>query len=440
MKTVLMVPDIFAGEGGIARIMRLYLKALCDLAEADDEVGYVSLNDRPGDELRADRYANARLRQRVSSDRQKLRFIGAFLWHGVGSDRVVCGHLHHLVVVWFLGLLRPGMPYYLVAHGIEMWRPYGLLEKLSLRGARRVFCISEYTRRQMLRFDPKLNPERLVILPNTFAPWFSTPPADWTVTKPGFSPRILVVSRLVATDPYKGVDLMIEAMPAIIGQFPGAMLRIVGGGDDEPRLRRLAMSLAVESVVHFTGIIDDAALRSEYAACDIFALPSRKEGFGLVYLEAMTYGKPCIAARAGGAPEVVGDYFQKAEDTCFVPIKQDYPGRSRGRRADPPSLLRSYGEASDGGRKPDSKPASQEATERTEMDTPAQVSGFKSQVSTTPGPTSVGCLVEYGSTDQIALAVADLVRHPRDPAAMQRRAEQYSFPAFKQRLATMLRT
>ena len=59
--------------------------------------------------------------------------------------------------------------------------------------------------------------------------------------------------------------------------------------------------------VAFTGSISDEALREEYAACDVFALPSRKEGFGLVYLEAMTFGKACLGARAGGVPEVIDE-------------------------------------------------------------------------------------------------------------------------------------
>jgi glycosyltransferase involved in cell wall biosynthesis len=51
--------------------------------------------------------------------------------------------------------------------------------------------------------------------------------------------------------------------------------------------------------------VDDLRLRDEFARCTVFALPSQKEGFGLVYLEAMTHGKPCVAAAAGGAPEII---------------------------------------------------------------------------------------------------------------------------------------
>ena len=132
-------------------------------------------------------------------------------------------------------------------------------------------------------------------------------------------PRILTVSRLSAADNYKGVDTLIEAMPLIRKKYPLALLRVVGKGDDLPRLRSLAASLSVDKVVEFTGAIDDSTLRAEYETCDLFALPSRKEGFGLVFLEAMARGKPCIGARAGGVPEVINDEVGRLVEYGDIP-------------------------------------------------------------------------------------------------------------------------
>jgi glycosyltransferase involved in cell wall biosynthesis len=281
---------------------------LCETGTIADEVRYVALNDGTVRPPRLSDYANERLRAFAGCERSKTRFVTACLRHGRDADRVICGHLHQLPVAWLLRLLRPNSAYYLVAHGIDVWRPYSPVERLALAGAHRILCISEYTRRQMLRFHRSLRPERLVVLANTLDPRFTPPDSAATILPVGGRhPRILVVSRLTTADTYKGADTVIEAMPAILREYPAAQLRIVGGGDDEPRLRSLVQSLQLAAAVHFTGIIDDDALRDEYAACDLFALPSRKEGFGLVYLEAMTYGKPCLAARAGGAPEVIDD-------------------------------------------------------------------------------------------------------------------------------------
>lgn len=357
MKTLLICPDLFNAEGGIARIMRLYLRALCEQAAPGDEVGCVTQLDDGDTSARLKSLLGDHRAHVDNCGRSRLRFLFFVLLRSRGCRRIVCGHLHELIIARLAQLVHSDLDYYLVAHGIEVWRPYSLLERAALRGARRIFCVSEYTRRQMLRFESSLAPERLVVLPNTFDPVFTSAPGD--TPRPSGSPRILVVSRLVNSDPYKGVDLMIEAMPAIRRQFPHAQLRIAGGGDARPRLEALAAHHAPAGAVQFLGFVDDAKLREEYQGCDLFALPSRKEGFGLVYLEAMSHGKPCLAARAGGAPEVVDD--------------------------------------------------------------------------------QVGALVEYGNVEQIALAVADIVRHPRVPEALAARVAQFSYPNFSAKLAALLR-
>jgi glycosyltransferase involved in cell wall biosynthesis len=118
-------------------------------------------------------------------------------------------------------------------------------------------------------------------------------------------PVILTVTRLTRADRYKGVDHLIEAMPAIRAAIPDISLRIVGRGDDLPRLQALRSRLGVRSAVEFLGYVDDRRLTTEMQVCNLFALPSEREGFGLVFLEAMACGKPCLGARAGGIPEVI---------------------------------------------------------------------------------------------------------------------------------------
>jgi glycosyltransferase involved in cell wall biosynthesis len=287
--------------------MRLYLKALCESAGPTDEIDSVVLNDGPETDPRLPRYSTVALRSHSGCNRSKLRFIRETLRLAADCSRVVCGHLHQLPIVWLAQRLNPRLRYYLVAHGIEVWRPYSALEVKALQGAHRILCVSEYTRRHLLRFCPSLDPARLLVVPNTLDPVLAQSETSAVSATPFGVPRILTVARLTTSDTYKGVDTLIEALPLVRREYPSARLRIVGGGDDQPRLQALTHQHGVAAAVDFTGRIDDAALQSEYAACDIFALPSRKEGFGLVYLEAMIHGKPCLGARAGGAPEVIND-------------------------------------------------------------------------------------------------------------------------------------
>jgi glycosyltransferase involved in cell wall biosynthesis len=81
----------------------------------------------------------------------------------------------------------------------------------------------------------------------------------------------------------------------------------VGDGSDRQRLVDLARGLNVDAYVHFLGRVSDEELKAAYARCSVFVLPSACEGFGLVFVEAMAYGKPVVAARAGATPEVVQD-------------------------------------------------------------------------------------------------------------------------------------
>ncbi len=358
MNALLLSPELFRHEGGIARIMRLYLKALCENAGVSGRVDSVVLNDQPGPEPRLVRYTNDKLGEHVGCGYSKLGFIRHTLRLARRADTLVCAHLHQLPIAWLAAKFNPRLKYHLVAHGIEVWRPYRVLERRALLGAHRILCVSEFTRRQMLRFCPDLQAGRLVVLPNTLDPHFAPELNNQVSQAPFALPRILTVGRLASSDAYKGFDTLIEAMPLIRRDYPTARLRIVGKGDDQPRLAALATRLGVAGSVDFLGPVADEALRAEYAACDLFALTSCKEGFGLVYLEAMTYGKPCIGARAGGVPEVIND--------------------------------------------------------------------------------SVGQLVEYGNLSDLAAAVSDLVRHPRDSEVVRRHAGSFAFPVFQRRLAALL--
>lgn len=305
MNVLLLSPELFRHDGGIARILRLYLKALGEFAAPAGCVDSLVLNDDAGTPAQLGPYTGANLREHVVCDRRKLRFVREALRLVRRADLVVCGHIHLLPVAWLAAKLNPRTRYCLVAHGIEAWRPFGWLDRRALRGAELILCVSDYTRRQLLRFCPFLPPDRLVVVPNALDPALEAGSSPARPPDLSALPRILAVGRLARADAYKGFDVLIEALAVLRRDLPTARLRLVGEGDDRNRLADLAQRRGVGAAVDFLGRLNDEALRHEYAACDFFALPSRREGFGLVYLEAMTHGKACAGARAGGAPEVI---------------------------------------------------------------------------------------------------------------------------------------
>jgi phosphatidylinositol alpha-1,6-mannosyltransferase len=285
------------------RMLRLYLKALCELPENERSVSFVSLNDRKTDLGDIRLYSNGSLAEWRACGRSKPAFCLAALRLGLNSDRIVCGHIAQLPLAWAVSILRPKVPYFLVAHGIEVWRPFTFLEQRALLGARCVWCVSDYTRQQVIKHG-RIAAERTAVLPNALDPYLDPPLAT---PAPEGPPVILSISRLTASDRYKGIDHLIAAMPSVGARFPGARLRIIGRGDGLPDMQALVRRLNLSDVVEFPGFRSDSELRGEFSACSLFALPSQKEGFGLVYLEAMAHARPCLGANSGGVPEVISD-------------------------------------------------------------------------------------------------------------------------------------
>jgi phosphatidylinositol alpha-1,6-mannosyltransferase len=114
---------------------------------------------------------------------------------------------------------------------------------------------------------------------------------------------LLIAGRMDPRERYKGHDQLLEALTA----FSDARLVVAGDGDDRRRLEEKANALGIGERTTFTGFVSEATLAELYRRCAAFVMPSRGEGFGLVYLEAMRAGKPVLAARGSAAAEIVID-------------------------------------------------------------------------------------------------------------------------------------
>jgi glycosyltransferase involved in cell wall biosynthesis len=192
-----------------------------------------------------------------------------------------------------------------------VWEPLTALRRRALRRANMVLAPSRdtadhvVTRQQVPR-------DHVRVLAWALDPQFEATisPATASGTLPASFPQgkvVLTVGRWLANERYKGMDTLITALPRLMMNWPQLHLAAVGEGDDREWLEQLAERNGVRRHVHFFSGLSYAELSACYSACDIFALPSRGEGFGLVYLEAMARGKPVIGGAHGGAPEVIED-------------------------------------------------------------------------------------------------------------------------------------
>ncbi len=135
---------------------------------------------------------------------------------------------------------------------------------------------------------------------------------------------ILHVGRMEFSERYKGHAEMLAAFPLVASNHPQTQLILAGDGNDRERLLGIARQLpsALQSRIFMPGYVDQALLERLYQACFAFALPSRGEGFGLVYLEAMARGKPCI----GGGMDAAGTVIQDGITGLLVADPSD-PGQ-----------------------------------------------------------------------------------------------------------------
>jgi len=300
-RMLLVFGDVFA-NGGIQRFNRTFLAALAAL---DVPCDVLSLNDTPASIERVPSPANARI---LGFSGDRLRFSLATL-RAIWRHRyewILIGHINFLPMTIAARISRPfpRSKTILVAHGIEVWYGISSVGRRALKRTDSILCVSNYTRRRMLEQVPGLQAERLQIFPNALSDTWTAGIRE-PVGRDTPQRFILSVTRLEKGDRYKGIVTVIEALSALADSSLEYV--VVGQGNDATFLKGVATRCGVADRVHFLSDISDSEMVRLYEKCAAFVLPSGKEGFGIVFLEAMFFGAPVIAAAEKGALDVVRD-------------------------------------------------------------------------------------------------------------------------------------
>jgi len=282
---VVLTPNI-AGRDGISRLARL-------VADTFADASVLALHE-PADSARVGRVMRG-------TDGSPSRFVAAAVGAAVSCDSrttVIVVHLHLAPAA--LAFAARGASIVAFLCGIEAWKPLTWIQRAALDRADRLVAISAYTRDRFLESNPHFSRRVIEVC------HLGVENAATIVRADGAPPAALIVGRMAADEQYKGHDELIDVWPDIVAAVPGATLRIAGDGDDRSRLERKAATLGLAQQVVFLGRVDEAALQREYASCSVFAMPSRDEGFGFVFVEAMRAGRPCVGAD-GAAREIIAD-------------------------------------------------------------------------------------------------------------------------------------
>jgi glycosyltransferase involved in cell wall biosynthesis len=221
---------------------------------------------------------------------------------------ILCGHLNFSpIALWIHRLLR--IPYWLLVYGMDAWDVDNSQRICALKQADRIISISEYTRDRLIQ-EQQLPGEQISILPVTFDATRFTLAAKSSYLLDRYQiqpdqPILLTVARLADSDRFKGYDQVLKALSQIRQTLPNVHYLIVGKGRDRPRIERLIEELELQDCVTLTGFVPDEELGDHYNLCDVFAMPSKREGFGIVYLEALACGKPALGGNQDGAVDAL---------------------------------------------------------------------------------------------------------------------------------------
>jgi teichuronic acid biosynthesis glycosyltransferase TuaC len=234
----------------------------------------------------------------VSEVRELQRFHQIDLIHAHAA--LPCGHAAMLLNA------ELKIPYVVSVHGLDAFsteqvkgRAGSWCRRISLRvyqSARRVICISEHVREQVLEGTGRTCRTSVVyngVNPEMFSSTAENVPGNMS---------LLSVGNLI---PIKGHGLLICAVASLAAEFPALSLEIIGDGPERSSLQNLAGQLQIADRVRFLGRKSRSAVADAMRRCTVFALPSRYEGLGCVYLEAMSVGKPVVGCRGQGIAEVI---------------------------------------------------------------------------------------------------------------------------------------
>jgi phosphatidylinositol alpha-1,6-mannosyltransferase len=213
--------------------------------------------------------------------------------------------LHSHFIYDFVGMARAHCrvpllrrPFLTWIHGIEVWentRP----DRLAWgRRANMLLSNSAFTRDHADKLHGGFAKAKVC--------WLSTETDELPAARPvQFGPpTVLLIGRFDEGDRYKGHRELIGCWPKVISVVPDARLVFVGRGPGRPVIEQLALHSPACSHIEFRGFVPDEELAAVWAETSVFAMPSRGEGFGLVYIEAMRQGVPVVASIHDAAPEV----------------------------------------------------------------------------------------------------------------------------------------
>ena len=302
---------VCSASGGIEKVCKVAGKAIHELGlQSGGRVKIFSMYDHP-------RYASVKkyFPQLLFTGfgKHKVHFALKSLQQGHKCRMVILSHINLLLIGYLIKKISPSTKLVLLAHGIEVWKPFPFWKKRMLHKLDIILPVSHFTKEKMKSLNG-LPEEKFVVINNCLDPFLEQQEQkeNNSVLQERYGLRkgqtvLLTVSRIFDTERCKGYDKVIRALPELIKAYPDIRYLLAGAYDtaEKQRLDELISQLGLKDTVIFTGFIADEELPVLYKLATIFVMPSKKEGFGIVFTEAMFYGVPVIAGNKDGSVDAL---------------------------------------------------------------------------------------------------------------------------------------
>lgn len=306
MRVLALLTDAFGTRGGLGLYNRDLLTAVCSHPRCERVVAIPRRAPHELEEL------PSKLVHVTSGVNGKAAYARTVAIAGLkgGYDVLLCGHINLLPVAYPVArILR--IPLLLEIYGIDAWQPTSkrLVDALAKR-VDACLSISHVTMRRFVAWTGLPQPKQHVIA-NALHPadYGVGPKSEALLERYGLAGRqvIMTVGRLVGRDRAKGFDEVLDVLPKVAERVPSIAYVIVGEGPDRQRLEQKARRMGLADRVVFSGYVAEQEKADHYRLADVYAMPSRGEGFGFVFLEAMACGIPTVASDCDGGREAVLD-------------------------------------------------------------------------------------------------------------------------------------
>lgn len=303
--------DTFGKTGGIQKVCRTLAYTLSIIAKPASGNVYsfkmLSLYDKDTDA----KYVC--IKQFKGFNGFKMYFLISAVLTGLRSETIIISHVNLIIVALFIKVIRRKAPVIMLAHGVEVWREMPRWKQWFIRKRVKVWAVSNFTA-QILEHKHQINRANIEVLNNPLDPFFSIPDQfkkpQYLLERYGLGnnqPILLSIARLSKYETEKGYGSVIELFPQLINEFPNLHYLLCGKSDIEEKhhLEQLIEKENLKQHISLIDFISEEELVSHYLLADTFILPSKKEGFGLVFIEAAACGCKTISGNIDGSTDAM---------------------------------------------------------------------------------------------------------------------------------------